>query len=135
MYDLRSKTIKRDSITTENTSKGKEILDRAWKKQGYDKLKNHTVYSYKGNDTWKGLLGRMGSIWPDLKSEIEFKYEIGSFDGQALFVDGKEKGTLIGLQNWNYYEKKMERPFFQVKTIEKIEEKFLDYLHFNILQK
>jgi hypothetical protein len=104
IYDLRTKSIKNEGITTENANKGKEILERAWKKQGYDKLSDHKVYAYHGSDTWKGALGKMGQIWPDMKAEMDFKYQIGTFDGQVTFVDGKQSGDIAGLQNWNYYE-------------------------------
>lgn len=102
--DLRTKMIKEEGLTIQNQVKGKQILENAWKKQGFDKLKNHTVYSYNAQDNWKGLLGKMGQIWPDMKSEMEFKYQVGTFDGQVHFLDGKEKGNSVGLQNWNYYE-------------------------------
>ncbi|MBL4709507.1 MAG: hypothetical protein JKY48_13815 [Flavobacteriales bacterium] len=104
VYDLRTPLIKQNGVTEENANKGKEILERAWKKQGYNKLKNHKVYSYHANDVWKGMFGRMGKIWPDMKSEMDFKYQIGSFDGQLTYVGGKQAGDIVGLQNWNYYE-------------------------------
>lgn len=104
MYDLRTKSIKKEGITDVNTNKGKEILESAWKKQGFDKLKSHKTYSYHGSDTWKGVLGKMGQVWPEMKSELDFKYQIGSFDGQVTFLDGDENGNVAGLQNWNYYE-------------------------------
>ncbi len=104
MADLRTKSIKKEGITIENTKKGKAILERSWKAQGFDKIKNHQVYSFTGKDTWKGMLGRVGKVWPDRKSEMSFKYQIGTFDGQVAFLDGKRKEELAGLQNWNYYE-------------------------------
>ncbi len=102
--DLRTNMIKKQGITSYNVEKGKKLLENAWKVQGFDKLKNHTVYSYHAKDTWKGLFGRMGKIWPNMKSELEFKYRIGSFDGQVHFLDGDNTGNYAGLQNWNYYE-------------------------------
>ena len=119
MYDLRSKTIKKEGITIENTAKGEKILDRAWKKQGYDKLKDHSVYSFHGSDTWKGMLGKMGKIWPEMKAEMEFKYQIGTFDGQVTFVDGKQSGDVAGLQNWNYYEISNNETVFKDKDKKK----------------
>lgn len=104
MADLRTKVIKKEGITIKNTNKGKAILDRAWKAQGFDKIENHQVYSYKGKDTWKGMMGQMGKVWPERKSEMDFKYQVGTFDGQVTFLDGKRKGEKAGLQNWNYYE-------------------------------
>ena len=83
--DLRTKKIKEEGVTIQNTEKGKQLLEKAWKAQGFDKLKNHSVYSFHGNDTWKGLLGGIGKIWSDKKTDIAFKYRIGTFDGQVHF--------------------------------------------------
>lgn len=104
MADLRTNLVKNDGLTSENVNKGKALLRSAWQKQGFDKLKNHTVYSFKGNDTWKGMMGKMGKVWPENESELAFKYQIGTFDGQVSFLSGKRKGEIAGLQNWQYYE-------------------------------
>ena len=104
MYDLSSKLIKRQGITIENTNKGEELLERAWRKQGYDKLEKHQVYSFHGSDTWRGVMGKMSQIWPSMKAEMEFKFQVGTFDGQVTFVNGEQSGDIAGIQNWNYYE-------------------------------
>ena len=113
LADLRTKVIKKEGITMENTAKGKAILDKAWKAQGFDNIKNHQVYSFKGKDTWKGMLGRMGKVWPNRKATMDFKYQVGTFDGQVTFLDGKRKGEKAGLQNWNYYEVEEGKAEFQ----------------------
>ncbi len=102
--DLRPKKLKKEGITDSATKKGKQVLEDAWVKQGYDKLKTHQVYSYHADDSWKGILGKMAKIWPEMNAEMEFKFQVGTFDGQVQFLDGKQKGTVAGLQNWNYYE-------------------------------
>lgn len=104
MADIRTNLVKKEGITTENTNKGKALLEKAWKAQGFDKIANHQVYSFIGNDTWKGMLGKVGKVWPESKSELEFKFQVGTFDGQVSFLDGKRSGDIAGLQNWNYYE-------------------------------
>ena len=119
MYDLRTKTIKTAGITVENTNKGKLILEQAWKKQGYDKLKNHTTYSYHGKDIWKGMLGKIAQMWPDMELEMDFKFKLRTFDGQVTFLDGKESNTIAGLQNWNYYEIKQNDTLFKNKDHKK----------------
>ncbi|WP_128755300.1 DUF6503 family protein [Aquimarina sediminis] len=116
LLDIRPKMIQKEGITSNNTIKGKKLLEKAWKKQGYDKLKNHNVYSYHANDTWKGLLGKMAQIWPEMDIEMEFKYQIGTFDGQVHFLDGRQKGGFAGLQNWNYYEISKNDTIFKDKN-------------------
>ena len=104
MADLRPALIKKEGITTVNEAKGKRILQEAWEKQGYDQLKQKQSYSYHAEDSWKGLMGRMGKPWPEAKSNMFFKYEVGSFDSQVKYLDGKKANTFAGLQSWNYYE-------------------------------
>lgn len=104
MADLRTSLVKKEGLTDQHVAKGKELLEKAWKKQGFDKLDGRQVYSYNGQDTWQGAMGRMGKIWPELKADLHFKYKIGTFDGQANFENGARKGDFVGLQNWNYYE-------------------------------
>lgn len=102
--DIRTPLIKKQGILAENVTRGKDILDRSWKIQGLDKLSQHSTYSFSGEDTWKGPMGRFSKIWPDNKLQMEFKYKTGTFDGQVAFIDGSRKGEKAGLQNWNYYE-------------------------------
>jgi hypothetical protein len=102
--DIRTPLIKKQGITTDNTNKGKEILERAWIKQGLDKLQNHSTYSYTGVDTWKGMLGKMSKVWPESEGKMEFKFLTGTFDNQVHFLNGKRSGEKAGFQNWNYYE-------------------------------
>lgn len=113
--DLRTTQIKKEGFQIENIKKGKLLLANAWKKQGMDKLENHKTYSFDGKDTWKGMLGNMGKIWHEKNSELEFKYRINSFDGQVTFLDGVDKGTSSGLQNWNYYDIINGKPIFSDK--------------------
>lgn len=104
MADLRTSLVKKEGLTDQHIAKGKELLEKAWKKQGFDKVANHEVYSFNGTDTWKGPMGKMGKLWPQMKTDLHFKYKLGTFDGQANFKNGARKGDFVGLQNWNYYE-------------------------------
>lgn len=117
LHDVRPKMLKREGITQENTSKGKQILDQVWKKQGGDKLAQHMVYSFQGFDTWKdSRLGKIGKLWPDYETTLEFKFQVDTLDGQLTFMDGERKGTTAGIYNSNYYEINKGIPEFQDKT-------------------
>ncbi len=103
LADIRTGLVKNEGVNNTSTVKGKAILESAWKKQGLDKLAQHKVYSFTGNDTWKGAMGKMGKIWPNSIASLNFRYQIGTFDGQVQFLDGDRKDETVGLQNWNYY--------------------------------
>lgn len=102
--DMRTALIKKEGITTQNTTKGKALLEAAWRKHGFDNLNNHKTYSFDASDTWRGMMGKMGKPWPEAKSELNFKFQVGTFNSQISFLDGKRSGTSAGLQNWKYYE-------------------------------
>lgn len=130
MADLRTKLIKKEGLTVENELKGKAILADALRKQGFDKMENHEVYSFHGKDTWKGILGSIGKIWPEKKSELDFKYQVGTFDGQVSFADGKKSGAIAGLQNWNYYEVNNEQDTVFTKPNQRIRFGIAAYQYF-----
>lgn len=118
--DMRTTMVKKTEITPENVKKGRNILQKAWKIQGFDKLKSHKVYSLHGSDIWKGMMGKMGKPWPDNKSELELKFEVSTFNSQISFLDGKRSGESSGLQNGKYYEIKNGQKAEFAKTNKRI---------------
>ena len=61
-------------------------------------------YQVLAEDHWKGFMGKLGKVWPNANSKLEFKFEVESFDSQVTFLDGKRQNLTAGLQSWNYYE-------------------------------
>ena len=104
LHDVRTETLISEGITVENSDKGKVMLDRMWKAQGIDKWDQRKVYSFDSNSKWKGTFGRMAKYWPDLETNLEFRYEVGSYNGQLKFLDGKREGEIVGMYNSEYYE-------------------------------
>ncbi len=107
--DMRTKMIKKDGLSSLNVDKGKTLLNTTWEKHGFSNLANHKVYSLVAKDTWKGLMGKMGKPWPEVKSKLKLKYAINTFDSQVEFLDGKRKKTIAGLQSWQYYEQEQQK--------------------------
>ena len=95
MVDLQTVDMKEDGLTSEAAQKGQALLEAAWKAQGMDKLHEHKTYSVTAVDHWKGLMGKMGKVWPESKGTMELRYAVGSFDSQVEFLDGKEEGLLL----------------------------------------
>ncbi len=102
--DLRTRLIKNQGITEINEKRGKDILELAWETHGYDNLSHRKNYTFQGKDIWRGLFGRLGKPWPEAESNMLFRFEVGSFDSQVTYLDGKQMGITAGLQSWNYYE-------------------------------
>ncbi len=108
MADLRTPLVKKEGISAKNQKIGKEIMEKAWQRHGFDNLRKHRVYSFHGKDIWRGMMGKIGKPWPEAKSEMDFKYAINTFDSQVAFNDGKRQGVIAGLQSWKYYEKEQD---------------------------
>jgi hypothetical protein len=104
LADIRTSVVKKEGSLAACEAKGREILDRAWKAQGADKMYELGSYSYEATDHWKGMMGKMGKPWPNALSEMAFKHNIGTFDAQVTFQNGKRAGEKAGLQSWHYYE-------------------------------
>lgn len=94
----------------ESELKATSLLQKAVQAQNFDILDSSNTYSFTANDHWPGLLGKMTKLWPDQNTNIKFNYNFNTFDGQAVFLDGEKEGDLIGLQSWNFYEKKRDQP-------------------------
>lgn len=86
--------------------------------QGFDVMASKNTYTFTATDDWPGLFGKMVKIWPDEKTTLKFKHNFNTFDGSALFLNGKKKGDLIGIQSWNYYEKENESSEIECYTLE-----------------
>ncbi|MEM8487233.1 MAG: hypothetical protein AAF564_16895 [Bacteroidota bacterium] len=104
LVDLQTKTLKKEGLQEAKIAEGKALLDKAWQAQGMDKMHAHATYRVVAEDHWKGLLGRLGKVWPDLRTDLQLDYAINTFDSRVKFLNGKKEGTLAGLQSWQYYE-------------------------------
>ena len=119
LHDVRPSMLKREGITEANALKGKRILDKVWKKQGGDKLAQRDVYSFKGFDTWKdNKFGKLAKLWPDYKTNLEFRFQVDTLDGQLSFSDGENEGLTAGIYNSKYYEIRNGKTEFQDKEEE-----------------
>ncbi len=104
MVDLQTKTLKKEGLQETKITEGKALLDATWKAQGMNNLQNHATYRVVAEDHWKGLFGRVGKVWPNLRTDLELDYAINTFDSRVKFLNGKKAGTIAGLQSWQYYE-------------------------------
>lgn len=90
-------------VESEQIAKAK--LQETISAQGFTVLEEKNVYQFRATDHWPGLMGGIAKIWPNKTTNFIFKHNFNTFDGNALLLDGKKEGTLIGLQSWVYYEK------------------------------
>jgi hypothetical protein len=105
LADLRTIEVKKSGVEEENINRGKALLEEAWLAQGMDKLMNHQVYQIEAHDTWKGALGKMGTVWRQPEADLRLRYKVNTFTGGVEILSGKSEGLMFGLQSWNYWEK------------------------------
>ena len=98
-----------------NQIQGKNIMQIVWRSQGLDLMEEHSVYHVVMNDDWRGLTGKIGTMWPNPNIDLDLKFAVGTFDGQAKFLSGKRKGDVVGVQSWSYYEFKNDSAVFEKK--------------------
>lgn len=119
LHDVRPKVLKQDGISEENTKRGKLLLDQVWEKQGGSEFQEYSVYSFNGFDTWKdNKLGEIGKLWPDFKTNLEFKFQVDTLDGKITFIDGERAGDIAGICDSKYYEIKNGKAEFKDRNAE-----------------
>ena len=82
-----------------------EKLAKVLEAQGFEVLEEKKLYQARVTDDWKGFLGKMARLWPDPYTQFQFRFNFNTFDGNADVLSGEKQGDLIGVQNWQYYEK------------------------------
>lgn len=67
--------------------KGKMLLQNAYKKMGYDNLREVETYKVNSNFTWKmpWTMMPMNALPGNKNKNILFKFNPNTFDGQVLF--------------------------------------------------
>lgn len=99
--------------------KGNQLLESAWKAQGFDNLEKYKTFQFTFTDNWQGMMGGMGKLWPQKKTRINQKGSFKSFDSQIEFLDGNTKGLVAGIQSWKYYEMEGGVANFNIKENER----------------
>ncbi|MEL6536785.1 MAG: hypothetical protein AAFQ98_15305 [Bacteroidota bacterium] len=99
-----------DEPTAEEMAKGKALLEAAWKAQGMDKLANVETYEVIASDHWRGMMGRMGDLWPWQRRRMALRFIPGTFDAQVESLEGEYDGTVYGQQSWQFYTQEPGQP-------------------------
>lgn len=104
LADIRTPQLKEGEITVKDQQKADELLLSAWNAQGFDKIREVSTYEAIGYDHWKGVLGKIGLLWPDNNVKLAMRFSTGDFDGQVEILEGEHQGYKAGLQSWNFYQ-------------------------------
>lgn len=111
------------SEAEKSKEKAISILNSAWETHGLNKLSSKQVYEITAINNWRGLTGKIGTVWPEPNQKLKLQYAVGTFDSKVTFLDGKKAGEQRGLQSWEYYTipKGDSIPVFKKKAHKKTE--------------
>ncbi len=98
-----------------NEQKGKQLLEKAVKTMGYDKLTDAQVYETTAQFNWKGvwLTMPMNALPGNNNKDLKFRFATNSFDGQVEYLEGRKKGTIQGLQSWEGYKTEVDSDYLK----------------------
>lgn len=99
-----------------NKDQAKSILKKSLAAQGRNNISKFDTYEVVANNYWKGIAGKIGTIWPAVDIDLNLKYAIGTFDGQVTYLNSKSIGETHGLQSWQSYEIVPETKLVKFKT-------------------
>lgn len=105
LVDISTPHVKAHGSEEENIRKGKEILDRALAKLGFEKWKAHSTLEMEALDIW----AEQNRWWPTKDQRFKGQYLLGTFTSRMELTDGPWKGRVLGLQSWQGYKKKDAR--------------------------
>lgn len=114
--DILPKTVRKDPNNKQMEAKGRALIEQAWKKQGYENFYKHTSFTFTAEDHWKGMMGKMGKLWPEARQSFTMSGTARDFDTKVTFDGGKKDGLTAGLDNDVYYEIPKGGKLEKVKT-------------------
>ncbi|GAB5517925.1 MAG: hypothetical protein RhofKO_01760 [Rhodothermales bacterium] len=100
--DIRTGDLKRNGLQPDLEAQGRALLHASAEAHGLDAWQQHTTAEVILRDDWRGLSTRiLGRPWDN--ERMRWTYELGTFNGQAQLLEGKQAGTVWGLQSWQGY--------------------------------
>lgn len=100
-----------------DTEKGKRLLKETYFKMGYDKFAETNTYEANSLFKWRipWTMMPMNALPGNKNKDIHFKFATNTFDGNIKYLEGRKKGKTYGLQSWETYVQKKDKPLKQKK--------------------
>ncbi|MEM9547185.1 MAG: hypothetical protein AAGA77_14485 [Bacteroidota bacterium] len=114
--DLRTEFAKETTLEL-SEKRGRDLLERTYLKMGYNHMENVTTYEAKSYFDWKWPWSwmPMNALPGNKGNTIKFKFVTKTFDGSVEYLEGRKTGNIYGLQSWQSYEIKKDKPLKKVK--------------------
>ncbi len=101
LVDISTAFVKAHGSEDSNITKGKEILQRAVAKLGFQQWRAHSTLEIEALDIW----AEQGRWWPTKDQRFKAQYLLNTFTSRMELTDGPWKGIILGLQSWQGYKK------------------------------
>ncbi|MEO1051020.1 MAG: hypothetical protein AAFX87_10350 [Bacteroidota bacterium] len=117
MADVRPDQLKSGRINASDQQKGQALLEESIKAMGYDKFATVETYETTAQFYWRFPWNTMPMhSFPGARNKpLRFRFQVGSFDGQAEYLAGRKEGYTFGLQSWETYCEKPSTEAEQTK--------------------
>jgi hypothetical protein len=107
--DLRTQSLKTQGLTAANEAQGRSILQKALDSMHYELWAKQPMYEIVGSDYWYKQMGMNFSPWPgDNGAKLRLSYATNTFDSRVEWLEGTEKGLILGIQSWQMYRQKTQ---------------------------
>lgn len=84
-------------------ARGRAVLAQMLEAHGGEAWARTKSLELVATDEWRGMFAVLGNPWPEDKVQVDLRYRVGSFDGQAEFLAGDRAGLVWGVQAWRTY--------------------------------
>ncbi|MCI0415535.1 hypothetical protein L0222_22400 [bacterium] len=101
LVDISTPHVKAQGAAVENIRKGKEILQQALDRLGFEKWKGHSTLEIEAIDIW----AKKNRWWPTAEQSFKGQYLLGTFTSRMELLDGDWKDQILGVQSWQGYKK------------------------------
>ena len=93
------------SVEENSETKARGLLEEMAKAHNVEAWKALETYNVIFRDEFYGFIGKSGSPYKQMNTRFSLNYIPGTFNGQLEFLNGKEQGTIWGVQDWHTYVK------------------------------
>lgn len=88
-----------------NTAKAKQLLEEMAVAHNINMWDSIETYNVTYEDEFYGFLGKQGNPFSEQAMKFSLSYIPKTFNGQLEILNGKEKGQVWGMQDWQTYRK------------------------------
>lgn len=100
--DLRTEELKEEGLTEARAERGRALLREVAARQGLGAWRTHTTLQYEAVDHWAwGWFSQ--EWWPANPQRFRAEMLLGTFTSRVELLDGAERGTVWGIQQWQAY--------------------------------